>query len=147
MPSATALYFCSTRNQCGNCVPMLAAVQLYEILQLDFFVCCPFPRSAIRPIDLGITMPSILTLSFSFDPEPARQLRPNPCPVHLYHQLDGFVCCPHARNSEAESSSSLHYFSSYSFVLCNRKATRQATSYATVAKTRCPFGKGCLFRS
>jgi hypothetical protein len=35
----------STRNQRGNCTPILTTVHLHCILQLDVFVFCPFTRT------------------------------------------------------------------------------------------------------
>jgi hypothetical protein len=61
MPPITTLLFRSARNQRGNCGPILAAMRLYRILQLDVFDCCPFTRTSSRRVDAGIQaiLPSI----------------------------------------------------------------------------------------
>jgi hypothetical protein len=38
-PSVTTLFLRSTRNECGNCTPILATVRLYCLLQLTVFDC------------------------------------------------------------------------------------------------------------
>jgi hypothetical protein len=43
-PSVTTLSFRSTRNQRGNCGPILATVRLYRILQVEVFLFCPMTR-------------------------------------------------------------------------------------------------------
>jgi hypothetical protein len=64
MPSALTLTSCSTRYQRGNCNPILVTVRLYRLLQLAVFVCCPFTRTFILPVDAGIQdiAPSVATL-------------------------------------------------------------------------------------
>jgi hypothetical protein len=65
-PSVMALSFRSTRNQRGNCSPILATVRLYCILQLVVFIFCPYPNTFSRQADVGIQgiMPSVTTLFF-----------------------------------------------------------------------------------
>jgi hypothetical protein len=66
MPSPLTLRSRSTRNQRGNCTPILPTVRLYCILQLAVFVFCPFTRASRRClVDAGIQdmMPSVFTLS------------------------------------------------------------------------------------
>jgi hypothetical protein len=79
VPSSITLLFRSTGNQRGNCTPILATVRLYRILQLAVFVFCQFTRTSTHQADLGFQgiMPSVPALFFSFDPEPAWQLRTN----------------------------------------------------------------------
>jgi hypothetical protein len=64
--SAITLTFRSTRNQRGNCNPILAPVHLHRILQLDVFVFCPCTRASSRPVHVGIhdILPSLITLTF-----------------------------------------------------------------------------------
>jgi hypothetical protein len=54
MPSAITLTFRSTRNQRGNCTPILATVRLYRILQLTVFFWCPFTCTSIRSADAEV---------------------------------------------------------------------------------------------
>jgi hypothetical protein len=63
-PSAPTLHFNSTRNQRGNCTPILATVRLNCILQLAVFDCCPFTRTFIFSVDARVQdiMPSVTTL-------------------------------------------------------------------------------------
>jgi hypothetical protein len=64
LPSTTTLTFCSTRNQLGNFIPILATVRLHCTHQLAVFVLCPFTRTFIRLIDAGIQeiIPSMIAL-------------------------------------------------------------------------------------
>jgi hypothetical protein len=66
VPSLITLTFRSTRNQRGNCDPILVTVRLYRFLQLEVFVLCPFTRTSIRLVDAVLqgTMPSLITLIF-----------------------------------------------------------------------------------
>jgi hypothetical protein len=54
VPSGRTLHFRSTRNQRGNCCPILATMRLYCTLQLAVFICCPLTRTSIRLVDAGI---------------------------------------------------------------------------------------------
>jgi hypothetical protein len=54
IPSRMTLLSRSTRDQRGNCKPILAIVHLYRILQLVVFVWCPFTRTRSRPDITGI---------------------------------------------------------------------------------------------
>jgi hypothetical protein len=54
VPSGVTLSSRSTRNQSGNCDPILATVRLYRIFQLDVFVFCPFTLAFIRQVDIWI---------------------------------------------------------------------------------------------
>jgi hypothetical protein len=78
-PSSTSLHVRSTRNQHSNCNPIIAepinAVLLYRISQL-----CIFFR---RGPNISATCHRTV---YSFDPEPAQQLRPNSFRVPLPHQ-------------------------------------------------------------
>jgi hypothetical protein len=62
-PSSPTLHSCSTQNQRGNCVPMLAAVRLYSTLQLDVFIFCPATRTSTRQGDTGTTVNAAITAS------------------------------------------------------------------------------------
>jgi hypothetical protein len=98
MPSLATLYFRSTRNQCGNCSPILATVRLYRILQLTVFYWCPFTRTFIRSADAGIQgmMPSVATLYFRSTWNQRGNGKPIFATVHLYciHQFAVFIFCP-----------------------------------------------------
>jgi hypothetical protein len=45
MPSVATLHFRSIWDQRGNCLPSLATVRSYRILQRVVFDCCPFTRT------------------------------------------------------------------------------------------------------
>jgi hypothetical protein len=66
MPSLIKLIFGSSRNQRGNCSPILATVRLYSILQLGVFAFCPFTRTFSPLADARIQgiIPSAPTLIF-----------------------------------------------------------------------------------
>jgi hypothetical protein len=97
LPSKTTLFFRSTRNERGNCDPILVAVLLYCTSQLDGFAFCPFTRTSIRRVNVGIqeTVPSMRALN-PFDQAPVRQLSPKFChrAFLLNLQLAIFICCP-----------------------------------------------------
>jgi hypothetical protein len=66
VPSIQTLLFRSTRNQRGNCSPILAIVLLYCILQLAVFFFCPSTHMCGHLVALGVqgTVPSFITLLF-----------------------------------------------------------------------------------
>jgi hypothetical protein len=64
MPSAITLCLRSTKNQRGNCTPILSIVSLYCILQPVFFFCCSDSLASSHSADVGIhvIVPSVTTL-------------------------------------------------------------------------------------
>jgi hypothetical protein len=102
MPSTRALTSRSTRNQRGNCVPILATVHLYRILQLVVFLFCPCPRTSSRPVDAGVlpglpgTMPSTIALVYRAIQNQRGDCTPILGTVHVYRilQLVVFVFRP-----------------------------------------------------
>jgi hypothetical protein len=103
MPSAPTLNFRSTRNQRGNCTPILATVRLYCILQLPVFLFCPFTHTLIHSVDGGIqdTVPSTLTLVCRSTRNQHGNYTPCIATVRFYCiiQLVVFVFCPFSRSS------------------------------------------------
>jgi ribosomal protein L34E len=103
LPSAPTLMFRSTRNQCGDCGPILATVRLYRILQLDVFLFCPFARTTICPVEARIQdiLPSIQTLFCRSTRNQCGDCGKILATVRLYCilQLDVFVFCPSTRKS------------------------------------------------
>jgi hypothetical protein len=101
LPSATTLTSRSTRNQRGNCIPIIAAVQLHCILQLAVFVFYPFTRPPTRPVDAWIQdfMPSATTLVFRSTRNQCCNCTPILAAMRLCSllQLDVLVFCPSAR--------------------------------------------------
>jgi hypothetical protein len=67
LPSTRTLSFSSTRNQRGDCGPILASVQLHRVPQLAVFIFCPWhTRTSSRQRVIGIQgniMPFLLTLN------------------------------------------------------------------------------------
>jgi hypothetical protein len=111
IPSIHTLTFRSTRNQRGNCDPILATMHLYRTLQLAVFICCPSTCASIRLVDAGIqdTSPSFITLSF----RSTRNQRGNGIPilatVRFYRilQLAVFVFCPCTRSSSRQGDAGI----------------------------------------
>jgi hypothetical protein len=66
IPSHFALTFRSTRNELGNCNPILVTVHLYRFLQLKVFVFYPCTLTSTRQGDAGIQdiTPSLVNLTF-----------------------------------------------------------------------------------
>jgi hypothetical protein len=101
MPSIAALFSRSIGNQRGNCLPILATVRWYRILQLPVFECCPFTRACCRPLDARIQcfMPSIAALFFRSTGNQRGNILPILATVRSYRllQLPVFECCPTTR--------------------------------------------------
>jgi hypothetical protein len=101
MPSLATLYFRSTRNQQGNCLPILVTLRWYRILQLLVFVCCPFTRACRRPVDarFQVLMPSVATRCFCSTWDQLGNCLPILVTLRYYRilQLLVFVCCPFSR--------------------------------------------------
>jgi hypothetical protein len=53
LPFVPTLFFSSTRDQRGNCTPILATMRLYSILQLAVFNCCPFTPAFTLQLMMG----------------------------------------------------------------------------------------------
>jgi hypothetical protein len=96
--STRTLYFRSTRNQRGNCSPILAIVIRYCILQLAVFIWCPFTHTCVRLVALGMQgiVPSTPTLFCRSTLSQLRNGSPTFALVLLYciRQLAVFILCP-----------------------------------------------------
>jgi hypothetical protein len=92
----------STRDQLGNCNPILATVPLYRILQLVIFECCPALAST-RSVDVGIqdNAPSVTALFMCYTRNQRGNCIPTLVTVSLYCILQRtvFFCCPATRTS------------------------------------------------
>jgi hypothetical protein len=86
MPSTRALCSGSTRHQCGNFNPILAAVYSNRIFQPVVFVGCPFAGTPRRRVDARMQdiMPSTRTLSFGSTRNHCGNFNPILAPVPLY---------------------------------------------------------------
>jgi hypothetical protein len=95
MPSVATLIIRSTRNQRGNCFPILATVRLYRILQLCVLGVSPITRASTRPVDAGIQdiLPSVFTLTFRSTRNHRGNCSPILATVRFYRnlQLDVFI--------------------------------------------------------
>jgi hypothetical protein len=94
LPSIPTLMFSSTRNQRRNCGPIFVIMRLYRMLHLVVFTYCPITLASTRwdPRHRAICSYT----EFSFDPEPARQWRSNPC--HLAFAPHPSACCLRLRS-------------------------------------------------
>jgi hypothetical protein len=97
MPSLITLMVGSTRNESGNCTPILDTVRLCRILQLSFFDCFPITLASTRSADAGIqdTMPSLITLISRSTRNQSGNWTPILVTAFLYPilQLAVFDCC------------------------------------------------------
>jgi hypothetical protein len=87
MPSVITLAFRSTRDQRGNCDPILATMHLYCSLQLEVFVFCPFTRTPNRSVDARIQVitPYLLALNFRSTWNHRGNCGPMLATVHLHY--------------------------------------------------------------
>jgi hypothetical protein len=95
-PSAPTLICRSTRNQRGNCPPILANVRLNCFLQRVVFICCPATLASTPGVGNQNTMPSSPTLSSCSTWNQCGNCSPIRAIVPLYCtlQLAVFVCFP-----------------------------------------------------
>jgi hypothetical protein len=88
----------STRNQIGNCRPILVTVHLHRILQLDIFAFSPSTLTPTRLVDGGTQdmMPFVPALWSRSTWNQLGNCTPIFVTVRLYRilQLDVFVFCP-----------------------------------------------------
>jgi hypothetical protein len=107
-PSTMTLYTRSTRNQRGNCGPILATVRFYCILQRVVFVFSPATLASTCSVDAGIQaiVPSIPTLLFRSAWNQGGNCIPIIATVRLNRilQLAFFDCCPVTRSPTSSAN-------------------------------------------
>jgi hypothetical protein len=99
----TLCFFRSTRNESGNCTPILVTVRLCWILQVAVFICLSAAVASTHCADIGTQdfIPSLAALSIHSTRNQFSNCDPIHVTVRLYYipQLAVFVCCPFTRTS------------------------------------------------
>jgi hypothetical protein len=110
-PSVMPLISRSTRNQHGNCIPILATVYLYRILQFSVFIFCPCTRTSSRQGDTGIQdiVPSAITLISRSTWNQRGNCSLILATVHSYCilQFAVFIFCPCTRTSSRQGDAGI----------------------------------------
>jgi hypothetical protein len=129
-PWVSILHFGSTRNQRGNCPPILATVRLHCIFQFaDFLFCLSDTRTFIRPVDAGMQdiHPSVIRLCFRSTLNQLGNCTPILATSRLccILQLAVFDYCPFTRASSHQGDAGVLDFIPSALTLTSRSTRDQ----------------------